>query len=574
MKRFLSEESRAWKLLRGLKYLFTIEKHCNRREEKLDDLIRGVDALGVIQREQMSAIREAVQRDQMNAAREVGDRLCAELDTLRVELREQFVTTQTVFYQENKQLYDTLRQLTAQIAALGVETQKQVETMRIAFTQENERLHIANHQLTKRLDALGVETQKQVETIRTAFTQENERLHAGTHQLSEQLQGLRSLVVENLLYTGDLRRLHLIKEEQLHLSSLKAVPYQVVDWFKEYVDGGEILYLPYNLKQLPKALALETKNFKSFDFDDSQLLKILKPLGAFTYIPNGGNLGDMLIGAGTLRFFDRNHLPYTMLHEATEYDTIVMGGGGMWVKYWIQFSTEILDLFAKAKRVVILPSSFYECQALIDILDERFTVFCREKQSYDYLCAAGTKAQILLDHDMALRLDEGIFTAEVVPFARWVKAVRKKLTKKDSVAYFLRTDCEKADYSIDETIVPDVDLSLCGGGNWYMPKEYIMFSALLMLCLVDMVPTLVTDRLHVCIAGALMGKQVRFLDNAYRKLSTVYEYSLRSRENVQMITKVTKGLPVEKGMTTDNLERLESALAFAEDLGMVRYLKG
>ena len=37
------------------------------------------------------------------------------------------------------------------------------------------------------------------------------------------------------------------------------------------------------------------------------------------------------------------------------------------------------------KKIIILPSSFYECQELIDCLDERFVIFCREKQSYRYM---------------------------------------------------------------------------------------------------------------------------------------------------------------------------------------------
>lgn len=39
--------------------------------------------------------------------------------------------------------------------------------------------------------------------------------------------------------------------------------------------------------------------------------------------------------------------------------------------------------------------------------------FCREKQSYDYLKNAHTKAEILLDHDMTFRMDGTLFEEDL-----------------------------------------------------------------------------------------------------------------------------------------------------------------
>jgi len=44
----------------------------------------------------------------------------------------------------------------------------------------------------------------------------------------------------------------------------------------------------------------KTNNFTALSYDDEQLLARLKRMEPFTYIPNPGNMGDVLIAAGTL----------------------------------------------------------------------------------------------------------------------------------------------------------------------------------------------------------------------------------------------------------------------------------
>ena len=52
----------------------------------------------------------------------------------------------------------------------------------------------------------------------------------------------------------------------------------------------------------------DARKFHPLDIDNTALLNVLKKAGRFTYIPNPGNLGDMLIGAATLQFFAHNGL--------------------------------------------------------------------------------------------------------------------------------------------------------------------------------------------------------------------------------------------------------------------------
>lgn len=85
----------------------------------------------------------------------------------------------------------------------------------------------------------------------------------------------------------------------------------------------------------PGGMKLDARNFRPLDIDNTALLNELKKAGRFTYIPNPGNLGDMLIGAATLQFFAQNNLPCTLFGEkgcsVAAGDTVVYGGGGAWI---------------------------------------------------------------------------------------------------------------------------------------------------------------------------------------------------------------------------------------------------
>lgn len=274
------------------------------------------------------------------------------------------------------------------------------------------------------------------------------------------------------------------------------------------------------------------------DFDDTNLLRELKKLGRFTYIPNPGNIGDMLIASATYDFFDRNGLKYQPFNKHKKIrKNIVYGGGGIWTADYEKDWCKFLPWFQKAERVVILPGSFNNCQKLIDILDERFVVFCREKRSYDYLQQANTKAKILLNHDMAFRLKQ---------MPKHMRITGKGATVLKSVsfqsipqtAFFMRVDRESAG-----KYKTDLDVSDITYGMHYDKRDWIDFCTGLMLAVVNRADVVVTDRLHVAIAGLLTGKEVYMLDNTYGKLSAVYEHSMKQFKNVHFCTTMPKFEP-------------------------------
>lgn len=275
---------------------------------------------------------------------------------------------------------------------------------------------------------------------------------------------------------------------------------------------------------------LDSHDFKPFDIDSTAVLSELQKLPLFTYIPNSGNLGDMLIAKATLDFFGANNIRYKMFSDVPD-DVLVYGGGGQWTSDYKQHWLKWLDLFKQASRIVILPSSFNNCPELIDVLDERFVVFCREQKSYDYLMSAGTKAKIILDHDMALRMTKQALRGRVRVYGRSnrraLDSVKNAIEFPRTVIKLMRTDCESAcGYDTD------LDLSAVRYGAATSSAHHIDFCAKLMLMAVDCADAIITDRLHVGIAAALMGKEVYLLDNTYGKLSGVYQHSLKSNPHI------------------------------------------
>jgi len=324
---------------------------------------------------------------------------------------------------------------------------------------------------------------------------------------------------------------------------------------KHYLLG--ILIYKSSMRKKVK-INISSSNFCPFNLDNSTLLAKLKSLKNFTYIPNPGNMGDMLIAAATLQFFDKNNLPYTMINNSQNFDTVVYGGGGIWTNDYENAWIKFLPYFKQAKKILILPSSFHNCRKFIEQLDERFIVFCREKQSYDYLTNQNTKAEILLDHDMAFRLDASIFHIKNFNLnyddIRIIQKLKHGYKKLSSIGLFLREDCESI-----HNYPTDLDLSSLCYGSEMSTKEYIMFCALIMLCAVDSVNAVVTDRLHVGIAGVLMGKETYLLDNSYKKISNVFKQTLSQNKSAHLVDTILENLN-PKQTASDNLERLFKAI--------------
>ena len=303
---------------------------------------------------------------------------------------------------------------------------------------------------------------------------------------------------------------------------------------------------------------------------DERILNALKGLDDFFFYPNNGNLGDVVIAEAEYQMLEDNKFSYRIYDAynspndiAEEPFDLVYGGGGLFVKYWNY--QQVKEIFEKPnlRKAVILPSSFYECDDLLDVLDERFTVFCREKRSYDYCISKNSRANFFLTDDMAFSLDlsryrlnsfdknllkqnlENISDENLIFLYKELYQTYKSLFKLivdelklktveqngKKVGYFMRGDEEK---SISELYVPAIDLSLFACSSCADSGVVSILSKLFMQA-IDSVEVVVTDRLHVGLVAALLGKRVFLFDNSYGKVSGIFEQSLRYFENVKIL---------------------------------------
>lgn len=288
---------------------------------------------------------------------------------------------------------------------------------------------------------------------------------------------------------------------------------------------------------------------------NNQVLQALKELGPFYYQPNPGNMGDHLIAHATREFFRKNSLPFSPFFMETlqrsEPFPLVYGGGGPFVPYY-GMVPEIMRLLANpaVSRVVILPSSFYQCDEVAELLDERVTVFCREERSFRYLSRLNRRARVLLAHDMAFTLDarqavrnlpeEILNDPEFREKAALAGEGLHLLEDGRKALLFLRTDAEAGPESRQaRECCKSFDLSGLARGSTVDEERGRFYSGLFLHCL-DQADVVLTDRLHGAIGAYLLGKETWLLDNSYGKISGVYDFSMKGDSRTTLLQGLEK----------------------------------
>lgn len=309
--------------------------------------------------------------------------------------------------------------------------------------------------------------------------------------------------------------------------------------------------LPPAFKELPDILrqAADYESFlQSYSRSADAIAEQLQQLDSFYYKPNPGNVGDALIAVSTLGLFEKHGLrfqPYSNLEEGiTAYD-LVYGGGGACIPDWGALPW-LINLFTdpRIRRCVILPQSFHDCLPLLHVLDERFTVFCRDKESFFYCKTNNHKTRFLLADDMAISLDVQAFLAQNVKqptfddlcLKQRVKNALSTLPDGRKVLLFIREDRESAIAKTQSIInsYETLDLSALNSDECEDFSSNASFVQRF-LSSIDEADIVLTDRLHGAIGSLLMNKEVYMLDNSYGKLSGVYRHSLNHQTNVHLL---------------------------------------
>jgi len=277
-------------------------------------------------------------------------------------------------------------------------------------------------------------------------------------------------------------------------------------------------------------------------------LKDLAEQGPLVFCPNAGNAGDSLIAHATFRLFERMNIPFE-LYDSRRCDPsgkiMVYGGGGNLVP-WDTPAWRFLErCHQTAKKLVVLPHTVCGHDALLASLGSNVDLIAREEVSFDYLCNTATRANVFLSDDLALGLSAPeLLVAERSPFmllaSRHLEVKRKlrgawiwlrTLEGSDNpVLNCFRTDREKTGMNLP---ADNADISkIFKYGTATIQQAFL--STHMVFRFMNRFDEVRTNRLHMAVAGALLGKQVKFYPNNYYKCEAVYHFSLKNRfPNVQ-----------------------------------------
>lgn len=271
-----------------------------------------------------------------------------------------------------------------------------------------------------------------------------------------------------------------------------------------------------------------------------------------------GNPGDKLIRMG-LNHFLRN-INANLTSDPEDSDLLVMHGGGSIDDVWhegIRLIQKYCSDYPK-KPLIIAPSSCHffntDFESVLNSCTQHVHFFCREKHSFKFLKSLNTRSNITvgLADDTALLLESSDFITELKAKARQahylfalrtdfesphsslsigtINNLRKvfdrfritdsliSLWHKRHINGFVRENFEHL-YNAKNTLVRDLALSDF--------EEYIK--------LVLDSHKIYTDRLHVAILGALLGKQVNLYPTKFKKNQGVYEYSLKKYPHIKLV---------------------------------------
>ncbi len=296
------------------------------------------------------------------------------------------------------------------------------------------------------------------------------------------------------------------------------------------------------------------------------MVKLLKSLDNHLYLyPNPGNAGDSLITCATMQFFERYNISYEIVQDAS-FDstgrTVLYAGGGNFGgtdSRAARFMQKHKDL---VKNLVFLPHTIYGAEDLLAKLKPNSHIICRERVSYDFVKTKAPKANTYLHDDIVfqsdvhkfmenrpevnflpyifkellckvtgkLDYDFGLSLRGYLTYKSFLRSQKSREASRGAVLKAFRIDVEKT-----SNIVPkgNVDLSAVLELSACKP-DLSKLSCYHFLTEIDAYAEVHTNRLHIAIGAACLGKNVKLYANNYFKIKAIYEYSILSKfDNVE-----------------------------------------
>jgi exopolysaccharide biosynthesis predicted pyruvyltransferase EpsI len=184
----------------------------------------------------------------------------------------------------------------------------------------------------------------------------------------------------------------------------------------------------------------------------------------------------------------------------------VLGCGNLCQPFHFQIN-KIRHYAGHFERIYILPSSIDpDSPEVADFFGNpppNLSVFCRERISFEKVTAITARPEtVFLDHDLAMAVD----------YTPWRQRGSGNLNA-------FRTDRESMGHAVP---ADNMDVSLWGGSS----------DGGMLLRTVAEYRTVHTDRAHVAICAARLGKETHVYPNNYHKVRGIFEYSLRGLPDV------------------------------------------
>lgn len=240
----------------------------------------------------------------------------------------------------------------------------------------------------------------------------------------------------------------------------------------------------------------EFLNFKNgVEISRNKLLSTLNSSKDITLITGPGNIGDFLIWEGMYNLLKNINYKKVFRDDISkiEGDTVILTGGGGWCSAFHSWPSYLKQLEKRFQKIIIFPSSFDTSleEVKLTLSQTKALVFARELKSY----------QMIKDICQA---DYAYDTAFFFDFKPFIK-------KGDGFLYAYRMDREKKNYPIPKN---NNDLSVtCKNLNQWLNT-------------IASYETIYTDRAHVTIASAMLGKKVFFRNSNYHKVQGIVDFSL------------------------------------------------
>ena len=226
------------------------------------------------------------------------------------------------------------------------------------------------------------------------------------------------------------------------------------------------------------------------------LLRAIGEPEDLTFIRLYGNKGDELIYAGTRQLLARRFYKEVSVRNvsAVSGHTALVAGGGCWCGPYHDVAAHLPLIENNFKRVVIMPSSFDVSVPSVraTLAATKALVFARERESFDGICRL---CDAKIAHDCAFFFD-----------------YRPYLRHGEGCLASFRIDKESVLSVVPESNL-DISYSCSSLDEW--------------LWTIARHADVKTDRAHVMIAAALLGKTVDYGTSSYHKVPAIADYALR-----------------------------------------------